>query len=95
VPADVTDVLQQHQKGAAWWSKLARFGAGALAYDALLEEATTLGERAEAHFYEGARRLSVQDAPGAQALFTQVLQTQMVSFFEYSMAQELLSSAQR
>ena len=47
------------------------------------------GERTEAHFYEGVRQLG-SDQAAARALFERVLQTEMVSFYEYAMAQALL-----
>lgn len=91
VDHDVSDVLLEFAKGEGWSAKLASFGAGTLDYDRLLEEASTLGERAESYFYEGARRLSANDTPGAREMFAKVLDTQMVSFYEFSMAQELLA----
>jgi tetratricopeptide (TPR) repeat protein len=92
IETDVSDVLAEFAKGDGWSAKLASFGAGSLSYEALLEQAATLGERAEAYFYEGARRLSANDVAGAHQFFAQVLATQMVSFFEFAMAQELLGA---
>ena len=54
-----------------------------------LEPADGNGESAEAHFYEGVRQLE-SDPGAAKALFERVLQTEMVSFYEYAMAQALL-----
>jgi tetratricopeptide (TPR) repeat protein len=87
---DVRQILREMSGGTAWWARLAKHGAGALPYDELAADATTPGERAEAHFYEGARRLAGGERDGARALFQRVLATRMVSFFEYVMAQELL-----
>lgn len=89
--SDVTQVLRE-SNGESWSARLAAFGRGDLAYEALLEAASNRGEQAEAHFYEGARRLGAGDVEGARTLFRGVLETGMVSFYEYAMAQELLSA---
>lgn len=95
-PPDVRRLLRNLAAGTAWWSRLAKFGAGKLPYQELLSEASNIGEQAEAHFYEGARRLANGDREGARGLFERVLATQMVSFYEFVMARELaLRSANR
>ncbi|HBQ14545.1 MAG TPA: hypothetical protein DEF51_26595, partial [Myxococcales bacterium] len=58
----------------------------------LVEAADDDGERTEAAFYEGTRRLGAGDVAGARELFQSVLESGMVSFYEYAMAQELLSA---
>ncbi|HEX4351716.1 MAG TPA: hypothetical protein VHZ95_02355, partial [Polyangiales bacterium] len=93
IDADVAQALQTPNDADGWWAKLAKFGAGKLSYDSLLEDATAVGERAEAYFYEGGRRLALGDETGARAMFAKVLETQMVNFYEFSMAQELLTAA--
>lgn len=90
IDGDVTSALDAPPGAEGWWAKLARFGAGRLNYDALLEETTGVGERAEAYFYEGGRRLAQGDEAGARVMFAKVIETQMVNFYEYAMAQELL-----
>jgi tetratricopeptide (TPR) repeat protein len=92
VEGDVLAVFESFAGGEDWFAKLAKFGSGKLTYDTLLEEAEAVGERAEAYFYEGGRRLSQGDDTGARAMFTKVLDTQMVNFYEFTMAQELLAS---
>ena len=89
---EVRDVFEDFSPGDDWSAQLARFGAGKIDYQTLLASAQGLGERTEAHFYEGARRLSAGDTAGARAMFEQVLGTQMVNFYEFAMAQELLAS---
>ena len=71
--------------------RLARFGAGKLDYEKLTDEASGAGQRTEADFYEGARRLGLGDQAGARAMFEKVLQSQMVNFYEFAMAQELFA----
>jgi tetratricopeptide (TPR) repeat protein len=90
---DVTQAFETPTGAEGWWAKLARFGSGKLSYDTLLEETTAVGERAEAYFYEGGRRLAQGDEAGARAMFSKVLETQMVNFYEFAMAQELLTAA--
>jgi tetratricopeptide (TPR) repeat protein len=91
VEGDVTQAFETPNDAEGWWAKLARFGSGKLSYDTLLEEATSVGERAESYFYEGGRRLAQGDEVGARAMFAKVLDTQMVNFYEFAMAQELLT----
>ncbi|MFW6050767.1 MAG: tetratricopeptide repeat protein [Myxococcota bacterium] len=90
---DVRELLRELGAGTAWWARLAKFGAGALPYEDLLDDASSVGERAEAHFYEGARRLAAGDRAGALRAFERVLATRMVSFYEFVMARELASRA--
>jgi len=90
VDPDITRAFETPHGAEGWWAKLARFGSGKLSYDTLLEETTGVGERAEAYFYEGGRRLTQGDEAGARAMFAKVLETQMVNFYEFAMAQELL-----
>jgi len=93
IDGEITGALDAPPGAEGWWAKLARFGAGRLNYDALLEETTGVGERAEAYFYEGGRRLAQGDEAGARQMFAKVIETQMVNFYEYAMAQELLRTA--
>ena len=86
---DVDTVLREQTNVSGWSGQLARFGAGELEYEQLLEAADGVGESAEAHFYEGVRQME-SDQAAARELFQRVLQTEMVSFYEYQMAQALL-----
>lgn len=88
--AEVTYVLEDLSNDDDWPGALAAFGAGKLTYPQLLERADNLGERTEAHFYEGARLLGAGDGRAADSKFQQVLDTQMINFYEFTMAQELL-----
>jgi len=90
VDTDLARAFETPTGAEGWWAKLARFGSGKLNYDTLLEETTGVGERAEAYFYEGGRRLAQGDETGARVMFAKVLDTQMVNFYEFAMAQELL-----
>ena len=90
--ADVVALLHEMSNGEGWSAHLAAFGEQELPYEALVSSATSAGERAEASFYQGARLLGAGDVEGARERFEQVLDSHMVTFFEYAMAQELLAS---
>ncbi|MEM7434928.1 MAG: tetratricopeptide repeat protein [Myxococcota bacterium] len=88
--AEHTDLLRRLGKPSNWWGKLARFGAQDLSYDDLLTVASSLGEETEALFYEGTRLFVSGDPASANAQFERVLDTNMVSFYEFEMARKLL-----
>lgn len=90
VDGDENLVFDDLAEGQGWWAKLAQFGAGKLSFEGLVAGAVTLGERTEACFYEGVRRLSTGDRAGAREMFDRVLQSQMINFYEFAMAQQLL-----
>lgn len=87
---EITSLLASLAQSDSWWGSLARFGTGDLPYADLLGDASRAGQETEAHFYEGARRLTSGDAEGARLYFQRVVGTNMVSFYEFAMAQELL-----
>jgi len=87
----VADVLESYSDDAGWFGRLARFGTGSLPFAELLSEASNIGQRAEAHFYEGTRLLATGDSDGAQQQFRRVLESDMVNFYEFIMARELLT----
>jgi tetratricopeptide (TPR) repeat protein len=92
VDAEVLELLEDAAQGNDWWAHLARFAAGKLDYDGLIKAAgDDVGQRTEAFFYEGARRLGMGDKAGARQMFEQVLASHMVNFYEFAMAQELLA----
>ena len=84
------DLLRRLGQSSNWWGKLASFGAGDLDYQALLSVASSLGEETEALYYEGSRLFISGDRDAAGAQFQRVLDTKMVSFYEYEMARRLL-----
>lgn len=88
---DVQLLLRELSGGESWSNRLAAFGRSRLEYPQLRDLARDRGQRTEADFYEGARLLGAGDVAGARRLFERVLESHMVSFFEYAMAQELLA----
>ena len=92
---DQTDLLRRLGGSSNWWGKLASFGAGDLDYAGLISVASSLGEETEALYYEGSRLFIAGDRQAARDQFQRVLDTKMVSFFEYEMARKLLLAHER
>lgn len=88
--ADVTLLLDSMARGDEWANRLAAYGHRSLEYPQLVEHATNRGERVEAAFYGGARLLGAGDVAAARRLFESVMESGMINFYEYQMAQELL-----
>lgn len=77
-------------RATAWYVLLARYATGQLAYEALAAMANTTGRKAELYFYQAMRLLGEGKEDAAHTLWTQVLQTKMMSFFEFEMASRYL-----
>ncbi|MCA9651068.1 MAG: hypothetical protein KC501_14225, partial [Myxococcales bacterium] len=77
--------------GDGWGRKLAQHARGELDYDDLLAAAHTDGERAEAFFYEGLRRWGSGDPGSGKQLMRKVVDSELMGFFEYDMAQAYLA----
>ncbi len=82
--------LRQQASGSGWHAQLAAIGAGTTTYEQALAAAGTPGQRCEAHFYSGARALAHGDRAAARTAFEAAVATNMVSYFEFVMAEELL-----
>lgn len=78
-------------RGDGWGRRLARHARGELSYAELLDGAEGQGERAEAFFYEGVRRWRAGDRTAAKKLLAQVVESNLMGFFEYDMAQAYLA----
>lgn len=72
--------------GTKWYDDLARWATGRQSEKALLEKADSPGKRAEASFYLAMRASAEGKAAEAQALWREVLRSDMLAFFEYDMA---------
>lgn len=90
VPKGLDDMLKELAKGPGWWAKLAGFSTGMLQGDALISAANTRGEKAEACFYVALAKLQDGQSSAASALLKKVIETNMVSYYEFVMAGELL-----
>ncbi len=78
------------QRGAAWYRQLAAFSVGRIDYGHLVAVANTTGKRAEVFFYRAMQLLADGKADEAHELWRKVLETHMVSFFEFEMASRYL-----
>ncbi|MEM7158253.1 MAG: hypothetical protein AAF799_35765 [Myxococcota bacterium] len=89
-PDTVAAAFLHDYEGKGWGSMLARHARGEVDYPALLDGAGDAGQRAEAFFYEGLRRWRAGDPEGAKDLLQKVLDSGLMGFFEYDMAQTYL-----
>jgi tetratricopeptide (TPR) repeat protein len=78
------------QRGAAWYRQLAAFTVGRLDYARLLAAADTSGKHAEVYFYRSMQLLAEGKTDEAHQLWRKVVETHMVSFFEFEMASRYL-----
>lgn len=69
--------------GDDWIQLLGRYYAGNMSYEALIENADTQGQRAEAYYYEAVLQLAQGNRAHAEELLQQVLDTDMLGYFEY------------
>jgi tetratricopeptide (TPR) repeat protein len=77
-------------KGQGWSQKLASHARGEISFDGLMDSAQDRGQRAEALFYEALRRWDAGDGDAAKVMLRKVIETGMMGFFEYDMAQAYL-----
>jgi tetratricopeptide (TPR) repeat protein len=78
------------QRGAAWYRLLCAFEIGRMDYAQLLAKADTTGKRAEVYFYRAMQLLGDGRPEDAHELWRKVIDTQMISFFEFEMASRYL-----
>jgi tetratricopeptide (TPR) repeat protein len=83
-------ILLRAPRSAPWYTELAKYAIGQIDYATLLAKADTNGKRAEAYFYEAMRRLSNGQRDEAHAFWSKVVETKMLSFFEFEMASRYL-----
>jgi tetratricopeptide (TPR) repeat protein len=91
--AEHTELLRRLGQASNWWGKLASFGAGELDYETLENVASNIGEKTEALYYQATRLYIGGDRGGAEAQLRRVLETNMVSFYEFEMARKLLMNS--
>lgn len=77
-------------QGEGWSKLLAGHARGEVTFDALLGAAHDRGQKAEALFYEALRKWDAGDPNAARVLLRKVIDTGMMGFFEYDMAQAYL-----
>ena len=76
--------------GEGWMSQLAAHHRGEISYAQLLESAENRGHEAEAHYYEAMGMGAKATLAQRRALLEKVIETGMVSFYEFEMAQQYL-----
>ena len=76
--------------GNAWHSRLARLVQGKVSYKQLLKEAKSIGSRAELFYYWADLLVARGKMEQARQMWKKVLQTEMMGFYEYRMAQHNL-----
>ncbi len=87
---DARRVHLRPPRASAWYLQLVRYALGKVTYAQLLAAATTPGQQAEIRFYEAMRRLQHGRNAEANQLWKEVLDSKMISFFEYEMASRYL-----
>ena len=88
-PAAATEFIGVF-RDEGWVGQLASHARGELSAADLFARATDRGQRAEAEFYEGLRAWRTGDTRTSLAKMNKVIESGMMSFFEYEMAQNYL-----
>jgi tetratricopeptide (TPR) repeat protein len=76
--------------GGKWYDDLARWATGRENEQQLLSHVDTPAKRAESSYYRAMRAVEAGDNDGAKKLWKEVVDTDMMAFFEYDMAQMFL-----
>ena len=82
----------QSTDGGKWYDDLARWATGRETEQQLMGHVDTPAKRAESSYYRAMRAVENGDADGAKKLWKEVVDTDMMAFFEYDMAQMFLRS---
>ena len=85
-PPDAARIIDAFDE-PSWIGALAAHARGELSASQLEDRATDRGQQAEAAFYEGLRAWRTGDQEGGLARMQRVLESGMMSFFEFEMAQ--------
>jgi tetratricopeptide (TPR) repeat protein len=86
------EIAENANEHSPWIERLAQRFVGAIDREQLMRYAgASAGHRAEALFYEAMLQLGAGDLAGAENDLRAVLQTEMLRYFEYDMAWEMLS----
>lgn len=87
----LAEVYIRYLKGSQWYHRLAAFVRGQVSYKALVSEATSKGQRAEADFYQSMALLRGGKVAEARALWQRIVDSEMMAFFEYRMVRSYLA----
>jgi tetratricopeptide (TPR) repeat protein len=80
----------EQSDGETWQDNLARFFSGRITFEQLKERATNEGQLVETDYYSALRHLAKGDKKKARKLLDEVIASDLMGFFEYRMAWELL-----
>lgn len=76
--------------GAKWYDDLARWSTGRETEQQMLKRVDTPAKKAESSYYRAMRAIESGDLEAAKKLWREVVDTDMMAFFEYDMAQMFL-----
>ncbi|HEX8951039.1 MAG TPA: hypothetical protein VF945_04300, partial [Polyangia bacterium] len=76
--------------GGKWYDDLARWATGRETEQQLLSHVDTPAKKAESSYYRAMRAVEAGDNDTAKKLWKEVVDTDMMAFFEYDMAQMFL-----
>jgi tetratricopeptide (TPR) repeat protein len=76
--------------GGKWYDDLARWATGRETEQQMLARVDTPAKKAESSYYRAMRAIEAGDADQAKKLWKEVVDTEMMAFFEYDMAQMFL-----
>jgi len=82
----------EQSAGKSWQDELARYFSGRITYEALKKKAANIGQEVEADYYSALKLLADGDKAEAERRLEKVLESDLMGFFEYRMAWELLRS---
>jgi hypothetical protein len=88
--AALESIARDAGEHAGWTARIAQRFVGEIDRDALLRHARTPGQRCEAHFYEAMLRRLDGDAAGSLEDLRAVVATDVLRYFEYELAWEML-----
>ena len=81
-----------HADADTWQDDLARYASGRIDAAELQRRAANEGQRVEADFYAGLKLLGDGRPADAKPLLEKVIASDLMGFFEYAMAQELVKT---
>jgi tetratricopeptide (TPR) repeat protein len=80
----------QSTDGGKWYDDLARWATGRETEQQMMTRVDTPAKKAESAYYRAMRAIEAGDGEGAKRLWKEVVDTDMMAFFEYDMAQMFL-----
>lgn len=85
----------EHSDGDTWQDKLAAYFAGEIDEQTLRKSIESVGQKVEADYYSALSALAEGDTDKGRSLLQQVVDSNLMGFFEYRMARSLLESGMK